>query len=85
MQWLILQVLQTTRASSSTGASFQIPLLSVPPEYAGQVISVYIYDPGDVGGGAAYMSIIQPAYTAGSTTVPAHMFFDIVRKLHHLS
>jgi Flp pilus assembly protein TadG len=68
-----MTVFTPIQASAGAGASFQIPLLSVPPEYAGQVISVYIYDPGDVGGGAASMSIIQPAYTVGPTTVPAQV------------
>lgn len=68
-----LTIFTPIQATATQGASFQIPLISIPPEYAGQVVSVYIYDPGDVGGGAAYMTIIQPSYTVGSTTVPAQV------------
>jgi Flp pilus assembly protein TadG len=68
-----MTVFTPLQASATAGATFQIPLFSVPPEYAGQVVTVYIYDPGDVGGGAAYLSIIEPSYTSGTTTVPAQV------------
>jgi hypothetical protein len=52
------------------GSSFQVPLFDLPYEYAGKTIAVRVFDPGDVGGGAAYLGIVQPGYTAGTTTYP---------------
>jgi hypothetical protein len=52
------------------GSYFQVPLFDLPSEYAGKLIAVRVFDPGDVGNGAAYLGIIEPTYTAGSTTYP---------------
>ncbi len=43
--------------------SFDVPLFYLPAEYAGKIVTVSAFDPGDVGGGAAYIGILQPAYT----------------------
>jgi hypothetical protein len=43
------------------GASFQIPLFQVSPDYAGLTVSIDIYDPGDISGaGDVQMSILNP-------------------------
>lgn len=52
------------------GSSFDVPLFNLPSEYAGKTITVSAFDPGDVGGGAAYIGILQPSYTSGTTTYP---------------
>ncbi|MGA7172521.1 MAG: pilus assembly protein TadG-related protein [Candidatus Dormiibacterota bacterium] len=44
------------------GGSFQVPLFSLPVEYAGKTIAVRVFDPGDVSG-TAYLGILQPSYT----------------------
>ena len=46
--------------SSTRPFSFSIPLFQLAPQYAGATIDVNIFDPGDVGGGPAYMAIVQP-------------------------
>ena len=58
-----------TPISTPSGGSFQVPLFDLPSEYAGKIISVRVFDPGDVGGGAAYLGIIQPGYTGTTGTV----------------
>jgi hypothetical protein len=54
--------------------SFSIPLFALDSAYAGKVIQVNIFDPGDVGGGPAYMALQQPdgnfASLAGNMTDP---------------
>lgn len=59
--------------SSTRPLSFGIPLFQLAPEYAGATVDVDIFDPGDVGGGPAYMAIQQPdgslASAAGITDV----------------
>jgi hypothetical protein len=45
--------------------NFQIPIVQLPPDYAGQTISVDIFDPGDVGGGGnVYLGLIDPTTNA---------------------
>jgi hypothetical protein len=46
--------------------SFFVPLFNLPEEYAGQQVVVRAFDPGDVGGGSAYIGILQPAGVAGA-------------------
>jgi hypothetical protein len=57
-----------TPINGSVASNFVVPLFSLPTAYAGKVITVSAFDPGDVGGGAAYIGILQPAYTATSPT-----------------
>jgi hypothetical protein len=48
------------------GGAFSMPLVSIPPEYAGHTFSLYIFDPGDVGCGGTpatcsnILSVTQP-------------------------
>jgi hypothetical protein len=45
-----------------TGASFQMPLFQVAPDYAGLTVGIDIYDPGDISGaGDVQMRILDPA------------------------
>jgi hypothetical protein len=53
--------------------AFSMPLVSIPPEYAGHNFSLYIYDPGDVACCSNILSVTQPvnngtAQTAATTT-----------------
>ena len=54
------------KGQSSATQSFDIPVVQVPPSYAGQTIDVYAYDPGDTGG-TNYLSIINPVGVNGTT------------------
>ena len=56
-----------TPVDGATASNFDVPLFSLPGEYAGKTITVSAFDPGDVGGGAAYIGILQPSYTNGAT------------------
>jgi hypothetical protein len=52
----------------SGSSHFDIPIVSVPAQYAGQTIDIYAFDPGDTSG-TNYLSIINPTLppsTAGS-------------------
>jgi hypothetical protein len=55
-----------TPVNGALATSFDVPLFYLPSEYAGKVISVSAFDPGDVGGGAAYIGILEPGYTPTS-------------------
>lgn len=53
--------------------AFSMPLVSIPPEYAGHDFSLYIYDPGDVACCSNILSVTQPvnngtAQAAATTT-----------------
>jgi Putative Tad-like Flp pilus-assembly len=53
--------------------AFSMPLVSIPPEYAGHNFSLYIYDPGDVACCSNILSVTQPvnngtAQAAATTT-----------------
>jgi hypothetical protein len=58
------------------GGAFSMPLVSIPPEYAGHNFSLYIFDPGDVGCGGTpatcsnVMSVTQPT-NLGASQAPA--------------
>jgi hypothetical protein len=55
-----------TPIDGARATSFDVPLFYLPQEYAGKTITVSAFDPGDVGGGNAYIGILQPAYTPTS-------------------
>jgi Putative Flp pilus-assembly TadE/G-like len=55
-----------TPIDGARATSFDVPLFYLPQEYAGKTITVSAFDPGDVGGGDAYIGILQPAYTPTS-------------------
>jgi hypothetical protein len=40
-----------TPISVPAGGHFDIPIFKVPPDYAGQTITLDVYDPGDISGG----------------------------------
>jgi nitrate reductase NapE component len=55
----------------------QIPLVSIPPEYAGRSFSLYVYDPGDVTcnstGCSNILTVMRPnGYTGTSPTTTAN-------------
>ncbi len=66
--------LYTPIQSGSTALSFDVPLFYLPTAYAGKVISVRVFDPGDVGGDA-YLGIQQPEYTSSSSGNPVPVQF----------
>ncbi|MDA8332613.1 MAG: TadG family pilus assembly protein [Candidatus Dormibacteraeota bacterium] len=66
--------LYTPIKSGSTSLSFDVPLFYLPTAYAGKVISVRVFDPGDVGGDA-YLGIQQPEYTSSSSGNPVAVQF----------
>ena len=60
--------LYTPIDATGGASSFTVPLFLLPTAYAGKVIAVRVFDPGDVGGsGNAYLGIEQPQYTSSTT------------------
>ncbi len=59
-----------TPIDGAIAPNFDVQLFYLPEEYAGKTITVSAFDPGDVGGGDAYLGILQPAYTSGTTNYP---------------
>jgi len=54
-----------TPISISGSGSFQVPIFQLTSDYAGQTISVDVWDPGDVGGtGNVYLGFIDPTTNA---------------------
>lgn len=49
---------------------FQIPIFYLDPAYAGQTITIDLFDPGDVGGGAAFLGFAPPNSSGGSCSTP---------------
>jgi hypothetical protein len=49
---------------------FQIPIFYLDPAYAGQTITVDLFDVGDVGGGAAFVGFAPPNSSGGSCSTP---------------
>jgi hypothetical protein len=66
-----------TPVQGGTCQNFEIPLFYLDPSYAGQIITVDLFDVGDVGGGAAYVGIVEPtdavsgSTSAGCSTPPS--------------
>ncbi len=69
--------LYTPIQSGSTSLSFQVPLFYLSSAYAGKVISVRVFDPGDVGGNA-YLGIQQPEYTSSTGSAVAAQFATLL-------
>lgn len=45
-----------------SGGTFTMPLFQVPPDYAGETVTIDIFDPGDISGvGDVTMSIVDPS------------------------
>ncbi len=64
-----------TPVNGSTNPQFAIPLFSIDPTaYAGQTITVNLFDVGDVGGGPAYVGLREPD---GVTWAPANSITDL--------
>lgn len=66
-----------TPINGSNATNFSVPLFNLPSEYAGQEITVSAFDPGDVGGGSAYIGILQPGYTSASGTVYSQRYATV--------
>jgi Putative Tad-like Flp pilus-assembly len=61
-----------TPISVPAGGSFTIPEFSVPPDYAGQTVTIDIYDPGDIsGGGNVDLYILDPSGAVARPIAPA--------------
>ena len=61
-----------TPISVAAGGHFDIPIFKVPPDYAGQTITVDVYDPGDIsGGGNVDLFILDNAGNAVTVASPA--------------
>lgn len=61
-----------TPISTSGGGAFTIPIFQVPPDYAGQTITLDIFDPGDIsGGGNVDLYILDPSGAVAKPTPPA--------------
>jgi len=53
------------------GGSFSIPEFQIPPDYAGQTVTIDIYDPGDIsGGGDVNLFITDPTGAVSRPTAP---------------
>lgn len=60
-----------TPISVPGGGAFTIPLFQVPPDYAGKVVSVQIYDPGDLSSaGNVTINILDPSGGPVSASPP---------------
>jgi hypothetical protein len=61
-----------TPISVPGGGSYSVPLFQVPPDYAGQTITLDIYDPGDIsGGGNVDLYILNPSGAVATPTPPS--------------
>ena len=61
----------TTVYTPVTGGTFSVPVLSVPPDYAGQTITFDIFDPGDISVGSTLtLSILTPTGAVATATAP---------------
>jgi hypothetical protein len=61
----------TTLYTPVSGGTFSVPVLAVPPDYAGQTISLDIYDPGDLSVGSTLtLSILTPTGSVATATSP---------------
>ena len=61
----------TTVYTPVTGGTFSVPVLSVPPDYAGQTITLDIFDPGDLSVGSNLtLSILTPTGAIATATAP---------------
>jgi hypothetical protein len=60
-----------TPIAVAAGGHFDIPIFKVPPDYAGQTITLDIYDPGDIsGGGNVDLFVLDNVGTTVSVTAP---------------
>lgn len=57
----------TPISAGGANSEFSIPLFKLDPAYAGHSVIVDMFDPGDVGGGAAYMGLQLPNSTTWAT------------------
>ena len=55
--------------------NFEIPIFYLDPAYAGQTITVDLFDVGDVGGGAAFVGFVPPNADGGTCTPITHTDF----------
>jgi len=55
--------------------NFEIPIFYLDPAYAGQNITVDLFDVGDVGGGAAFVGFVAPNAAGGTCTTLTHSDF----------
>jgi len=61
-----------TPIAVAAGGHFDIPIFKVPPDYAGQTITLDVYDPGDIsGGGNVDLYVLDNAGAAVTVTAPA--------------
>ena len=60
----------TTVYTPVSGGTFSVPVLSVPPDYAGQTVTLDIFDPGDLSLGNLTLSILDPTGAVASATAP---------------
>ena len=61
-----------TPISVAAGGHFDMPIFKVPPDYAGQTITLDVYDPGDMsGGGNVDLYVLDNTGTAVTVASPA--------------
>ncbi|MEO8744484.1 MAG: TadG family pilus assembly protein [Candidatus Dormiibacterota bacterium] len=61
-----------TPISVPAGGHFDIPIFKVPPDYAGQTITLDVYDPGDIsGGGNVDLFVLDNTGVTVTVTAPA--------------
>jgi hypothetical protein len=63
----------TTVYTPVSGGTFSVPVLSVPPDYAGQTVTLDIFDPGDLSLGNLTLSILDPTGAVATATAPAQV------------
>jgi hypothetical protein len=64
----------TTVYTPVSGGTFAVPVLSVPPDYAGQTITFDVYDPGDLSVGSTLtLSILDPTGAVATATAPSQV------------
>ncbi|MDQ6880449.1 MAG: pilus assembly protein TadG-related protein [Candidatus Dormibacteraeota bacterium] len=53
------------------GGSFDLPIFKIPPDYAGQTITIDVFDPGDIsGGGNVDLKVLDNTNTLVTVTSP---------------
>ena len=61
-----------TPISVAAGGHFDIPIFKIPPDYAGQTITLDVYDPGDIsGGGNVDLYVVDNTGTIVTVAAPA--------------
>lgn len=63
-----------TPISIAGGGAYAVPIFQIPPDYAGQTITMDVFDPGDIsGGGNVDLYILTPSGVVATPTPPSQV------------